>query len=123
MVRNINRQSDCYEVNGVVVHGPAMGAPRAGVCSAFMNCAHRTGCGAKNGWVCYCGEGVTMDSCVEHGPVGVCRAEFEAAGEAWDPAELTPEQLQMRYTVLTAALPLLSCEAARCAAPCFTSRR
>jgi hypothetical protein len=121
MVRNINRLQDCYQVNGTVVHGPAMGAPRAGVCTAFMNCAHKTGCAARSVLNCYCGVGVTAESCVEHGPVGPCRAEYEAAGEAWDPAELTLESLSMRYTVLTAAFPVLSCEAARCAAPCFAS--
>jgi hypothetical protein len=98
-----------------------MGAYRSDVCTAFMKCAHRTGCAVETPEECYCGHGISTDSCVKHGPVGICRGEYEAAGESWEPADLVGEMLTDRYTVLNAALPLLSCEAARCKEPCFPS--
>jgi hypothetical protein len=120
-VRTIERDRDCYQTNGQVVHGPAMGAYRSEVCVALMKCAHRSGCAADNPEECYCGHGISSDSCVKHGPVGICRGEYEAAGESWEPADLLGDKLMSRYTVLNAALPLLSCEAARCTEPCFPS--
>jgi hypothetical protein len=122
-VRSIQRERDCYMTNGQIVHGPAQGAYRADVCAAFLKCAHRTGCGVDAPEDCYCGVGISTESCIEHGPVGTCRGEYEAAGESWEPADLVGDKLTVRYTVLNAALPLLSCEAARCEASCFPTAR
>lgn len=122
-IRAIDRDRDCYMTNGQLLAGPAQGAYRADACAAFLKCAHRTGCGIDNPEECYCGPGIAMDSCIKHGPVGTCRGEYEAAGESWEPAELLGEKLNMRYTVLNAALPILSCEGARCEASCFPPAR
>jgi len=118
-VRSIERDRDCYQTNGQVVHGPAQGAYRSEVCITLMKCAHRTGCAVDSPEECYCGNGISNESCVEHGPVGACRGEYESAGESWEPADLLGDKLTVRYTVLNAALPLLSCEAARCKESCF----
>ncbi|MEY4508673.1 MAG: hypothetical protein RLZZ450_795 [Pseudomonadota bacterium] len=122
-VRSIQRDRDCYMTNGQILNGPAQGAYRADVCASFLKCAHRTGCGTDNPEECYCGPGISTESCIKHGPVGVCRGEYEAAGESWEPADLLGDKLTMRYTVLNAALPLLSCEAARCEASCFPAAK
>lgn len=122
-VRSIQRDRDCYMTNGQIINGPAQGAYRADTCASFLKCAHRTGCGTDNPEECYCGPGISSESCIKHGPVGVCRGEYEAAGESWEPADLLGDKLTMRYTVLNAALPLLSCEAARCEAACFPAAK
>lgn len=96
--------SNCRNLEGTAVSGPAAGTARSELCVAFVDCVHDSGCaywdpksddnagndeeGLYVTLRCYCGAGVDPITCMANGGEGACKSEAEAAAETTDAVEI-----------------------------------
>jgi hypothetical protein len=115
--RGVDRVSDCYAAKGAATSGPARGIATSILCTAVLECSHRTGCSAGSPQDCYCGSGAQARTCILDGPTGACRSEYENAAQSSDWARVVAS-LSNVNTALGAAARILECEAQRCTSQC-----
>jgi hypothetical protein len=116
----LSRATDCYMASGTAIAGPAQGQSKGVLCAALVDCAHETGCASAHPEDCYCGIGMTGQSCRMSEPTGLCRAEYEAAAESTDSKEVLGSFGSPTLAVFAAG-QLLQCEAKHCQTECFAS--
>ena len=76
------------ETGATAVSGPARGTAKSTLCQSILKCVHQTNCTdgeeTDNQSQCYCGEGVSVQTCLQPGftPTGLCDTQIAAGLES-----------------------------------------
>jgi len=111
----------CFEAEGSGMFGPALGIPKAELCSDIVSCVRSSGCAQEaegqqlDAEWCY--SGIPQAEWAPEKMNGKCEEQFLLGAETGDDADVQERWSDVSYA-LGAAVQLLICESEFCAAPC-----
>ena len=113
----------CYMQDGSATAGPKAGTHKSNLCKAVVDCFRKSGCsankdGALNISDCYCGRDKNCFQDTTLTPMGMCKADIEAAVESTDRVEVANRFQNMDYASGNADLLIEGCDSLYCAKQC-----
>ena len=115
---NNNLAARCLLDPGKAVAGPRKDAPKSELCAAVLACIRSSGCAATSVEECYCGPGISPESCSGGGAKGPCKAVLEGAAESADAKVVLARMFDPNFATGNASTLIEQCDREQCAGIC-----